>query len=130
MGKYDDIINLPHHVSDFHKPMPVENRAAQFAPFAALTGHNEAIAETARYTEPMKELSEEESNMLSRILHKALSDKAEICLTYFSTDKTKSGGTYKMKSGKIKKWDEIENNLLMHDGTILPLNMVINIKFL
>lgn len=74
MGKYDDIINLPHHVSDYYKPMSMENRAAQFAPFAALTGHSEAIAETQRITEQIKELSDYEktelSSKLSLILQK------------------------------------------------------------
>ena len=80
MGKYDDIINLPHHVSDYHKPMPMRNRAALFAPFAALSGHDDAIAETRRITESFKELSDDEKTLVSRKLTYAIETKSQISL--------------------------------------------------
>ena len=130
MGKYDDIINLPHHVSDYHKPMPMRNRAAQFAPFAALTGHSDAIEETVRLTETFKELSENEINLLSRKLHYAIENRSFIRITYFIPDKRKSGGSYKSKSGIIKKCDEIDKILVMKDGNKIPLEFIYEINIL
>lgn len=130
MGKYDDIINLPHHVSDFHKPMPLRNRAAQFAPFAALSGYEEAICETSRLTEVFKELSEDEKNVLSRKLNYAIENQSEIRISYFIPDKTKSGGSYQRISGKVKKWDEYENTLLLKDGNIIPIDFISNIDII
>ena len=127
MGKYDDIINLPHHVSDYHTPMPIENRAAQFAPFAALNGHDEAIAEIARLTEKRKDLSEEEITLLSKKLYYALEKEVEIKVKYFIPDNTKSGGNYQTVSGTIKKWNEIEQTLLMKDDIIIPINLIADI---
>ena len=129
MGKYDDIINLPHHVSDYHKPMPMENRAAQFAPFAALSGHDEAIAETMRLTESFKEISEDEKELLSRKLNYALENNSIVEITFFIPDKTKTGGHYKRVAGRIKKLEEY-NTLILWDGSIIRIELVsdINIK--
>ena len=124
MGKYDDIINLPHHVSDYHKPMPMKNRAAQFAPFAALSGHEEAIAETMRHTEPFKELSEDEKNLISQKLNYAIDNHSHIEITYFVPDKTKSGGYYERVSGEIMKWDEFENTLHLKDKKIIKIKYI------
>ena len=90
MSRYDDIIDLPHYEPK-HKRMTMENRAAQFAPFAALTGHGAAIAETARLTDSMTELSADEQIRLSRILNYAYEKHLEINLTYFIPDARKAG---------------------------------------
>lgn len=128
MGKYDDIINLPHHVSQFYKPMPMENRAAQFAPFAALSGHDEAIKETARLTEFRKELSEVEINNLSITLEFALSKHLPVTITYFSPDKKKSGGSYETVSGVIRKWEETDNILIMEQGEAILVPYISDIR--
>ena len=130
MGKYDDIINLPHHVSDYHKPMPMANRAAQFAPFAALSGYEDAIYETSRLTEAFKELSDDEKNLLSRKLNYAIENLSLTEITYFVPDKTKAGGSYKSVIGRIKKWDEYDNTLVLRDGKIIRIDLIseINVK--
>lgn len=124
MGKYDDIINLPHHVSDYHKPMPMEARAAQFAPFAALNGHDDAIAETARLTEAFRELTDDEKNLVSRKLQYALEHHSPVAVTYFIPDKSKTGGTYKRIVGKIRKWDEYDYTIHMPDGDVIPIALI------
>lgn len=92
-SRYDDIINLPHHVSTTRSPMPLANRAAQFAPFAALTGHEDAIRETARLTGGRIELSADEQDRLTRRLRHALNiDGAKITVGYFCPDLAKDGG--------------------------------------
>ena len=103
MSRYDDIINLPHHVSKTRTPMSMENRAAQFAPFAALTGHDAAIAETARLTSEKPELSAEELDKLSRRLVYAIDKDAAIRITYIQQDSVKQGGSYCQTEVKIKK---------------------------
>ena len=128
MGKYDDIINLPHHVSDYHKPMPIENRAAQFAPFAALSGHNEAIAETARFTDMLRELSEDEQTRLTKKLNYVLENDSCVIITYFIPDRTKTGGTYKRVIGLIKKYDEIDRTLILKDGKTIPIDFISEIE--
>ena len=129
MGKYDDIINLPHHVSDFHKPMSMRNRAAQFAPFAALNGHDEALAESMRQTEAFIELSDDEKNLLSMKLNYAIENQLRIIVTYFIPDKTKAGGSYKKKTGLIKKWDEYDNIIHINDGSIIPVYLISGMDF-
>ena len=113
-SRYDDIINLPHHVSQVRKPMPLASRAAQFAPFAALTGHDDAIRETARATAVRPELSGDELAGLSRRLAYALSIcGAEITVGYFGPDRFKSGGACVSVTGRIKRVDEISSVLEM-----------------
>ena len=128
MGKYDDIINLPHHVSDFHKPMPMENRAAQFAPFAALSGHDDVIAETSRITEDKKDLSEEEIIMLSHNLNYALNNKVKAKISFYVPDEKKKGGSYKTIKGFIKKLDELERLIILNDGSKIPISCVSEIE--
>ena len=99
---YDDIINLPHHVSERHPHMPVSDRAAQFAPFAALTGYGDVIRETARLTEARPELSEDERAEMDQTLRAVLNTQgknAEIVVTYFAPDARKSGGAYRRAAG-------------------------------
>lgn len=110
MNKYEDIINLPHHVSKTRKPMSLYNRAAQFAPFAALTGYDDAIKETSRITEQRIELSEELKNMLNqkiKLISENIKLQPKVSITYFVPDNKKSGGVYKTISGNVRRIDEI-----------------------
>lgn len=130
MSKYDDIINLPHHVSAVHKPMSMENRAAQFAPFAALSGHEEAISEAARLTAGKPELSEEELYRLSRRIYYAIGKDLDIVITYFIHDEHKEGGKFEVIHGKIKKIDEYEGKLFLTDLCSISLDCIIGIESL
>lgn len=127
---YDDIINLPHHVSKTRTPMSIEARAAQFAPFAALSGHDAAIAETARTTSSRRELAADELQTLSRKLAYALSfiERPQIAITYFQPDSRKSGGAYVTVCGSIKKIEECFNLLTLTDGTEISLNVIADIS--
>lgn len=127
MSKYDEIIDLPHY-EPRHKRMTMENRAAQFAPLAALTGHSAAIAETARLTDSMTELSTDEQTRLSRILNYAYEKQSEVSITYFLPDQMKTGGKYENIRGRIKKIDGIERIIILSDGRILPLDFISEIK--
>lgn len=125
MSKYDDIINLPHHVSKNRTPMSMENRAAQFAPFAALTGHDEALAETARLTTPKKLLSDDEIASLTRKLAcviEQIPGQEEYTFVYFVPDTQKEGGKYVSKTGTVKKYDEVARALTLSDGTLLLID--------
>ncbi len=128
MGRYDDIIGLPHHVSRTRTPMSMESRAAQFAPFAALTGHDTAIAETARLTSEKPKLSAEELDKLSRRLVYAIEKDATIRITYFQPDSVKQGGSYCQTEGKIKKIDEIDGLIILCDKQSIPLDCVMSIE--
>ena len=126
-GKYDDIINLERPVSLKHPRMPVSDRAAQFAPFAALTGYDDAIDETGRYTDNMAELSDDAKELLDRkqtfLLH-IIDEKPEITMTYFVPDAKKSGGEYKQISGKLKAIDEYKRELVLFGGTRISVDMI------
>lgn len=128
MGKYDDIINLPHHVSDFHKPMPMSNRAAQFAPFAALSGYEDAISEASRTTESFKELTDEDKNLLSLKLNYAIQNSSCAEITYFIPDKRKSGGFYNKVLDRIKNHDEYANTLELRNGLIIQIELISEIE--
>lgn len=127
---YDDIINLPHHVSARHPQMSLYNRAAQFAPFAALSGHDAAIEETARLTDVQRELTQGERDVLNRKLNCLLQrdDSPIVEITYFRHDRRKSGGRYCTVTGTIKKVDDIGGRLLLTDGTAIPLSTVSDIR--
>lgn len=130
-ANYDDIINLPHHVSSKRPQMPMLDRAAQFSPFAALTGHDDAIHETARLTNDKVDLSEEEKetlDMKQQILLEKLSDHPALTITYFVPDAKKSGGAYVTKSGNLKKIDGFERWMLLTDGTKILLDDVADIE--
>lgn len=128
MSRYDDIINLPRHVSKTRTPMSMENRAAQFAPFAALTGHDAAITETARLTSEKPELSAEELDKLSRRLVYAIEKDAFVRITYFQPDSLKQGGSYCQVRGKIKKIDEIDGLIILCDKQSISLDCVLSIE--
>lgn len=128
---YSDIIDLPHPVSGSHPQMPLADRAAQFAPFAALTGHSEAIHETARLTEERVELNEESKELLDRklqFIQEYPDPHPEITVTYFLPDGKKSGGAYVSAAGRIKKLDTYGHTLIMQDGLSIPLDDVIEIE--
>ena len=119
--KYDDIINLPHHVSMKHPQMAALDRAAQFMPFAALTGHEAAIKETGRLTEDWVELDENKKEMLDeklQMIKMHLNEHPAVLFTYFEADEKKSGGAYVTTTGNVKKIDEYEQQILLEDGTI------------
>ena len=129
--KYDDIINLPHPVSKRHKPMPIEDRAAQFAPFAALTGHQAAIEETARVTEARIELCEEEKEHLNMQVQELLENQEQkIQIVYYVSDGIKSGGSYVTRTGRVKKIDEYQKVLVWEDGSRIPLEDISEIEYI
>ena len=131
MGNYDEIINLPHHESTKHPRMSALNRAAQFSPFAALTGHDAAINETARLTDKRLELDEDKKEELDaqlQIIREHISLKPETAITYFVPDSKKEGGSYLQVIGAVKKLDDIEHKILMQNGTIIPINDIYEIE--
>ena len=128
---YDDIINLPHHVSSKRPQMSMLDRAAQFSPFAALTGYGDAIQETGRLTDEKINLSEEEKEALDRkqqILLERLDERPALTVIYFVPDEKKSGGAYVTKSGNLKKIDEVERMMTLTDGTKISLDDVYDIE--
>lgn len=129
--KYDDIINLPHHVSLTHPHMSRLDRAAQFSPFAALTGYDAAIKETARLTDKKVELGEYELEELNRTLLELsdhISQHPQVMVAYFEPDKCKEGGAYITVSKEIKRIDEIEKAIYLTDGSKIPLADIFSIK--
>lgn len=131
MGKYDDIINLPHHVSNKHPQMSMYQRAAQFAPFAALTGHGAAINETARRTDSEIELSEQERQNLNRnlnIILENIKSCPSVTITYFINDEHKSGGRYSTIKDNIKKYDEYSGTLHLECGLEIQISHIADIK--
>lgn len=130
MGNYDDIINLPHYVSRHHPQMSMHDRAAQFAPFAALTGHGESIAEAARMTERKMELDEYRKMKLDEklfILRKCIKKTPEITIIYFCPDRKKDGGRYKTIQKRLKRILETERILVMEDGTEIKMDDIFEI---
>lgn len=128
MGKYDDIIGLPHFRSPYRTPMPMENRAAQFAPFAALSGHDEAIAETSRFTDHHIDLTDEEKLLVSKIIQEAYSSQKFVAITYFVPDKSKTGGAYTSVEGQIYKIDETEHRITLDNGLVIPMDNIYSIR--
>ena len=122
-GKYDDIINMKRPESSKHPRMPVADRAARFAPFAALTGYGDAICETGRYTSDMAELSEDAKELLDRIKH-IIDESPEITIEYFVPDAKKSGGEYRKISGRLKTIDEYGRKLVLFGDTRISVDMI------
>ena len=132
MKKYEDMIYLEHHVSKKHPQMSVHDRAAQFSPFAALTGHGEAIAETARLTDRKIELDDYEKLKLDEklfILQEKIKETPEVYITYFCPDTKKDGGTYLTVSQRLKKIDSVERILVMVDGMKIKMEDVLDISY-
>ena len=129
MSKYDDIINLPHHRSKTHPHMALIDRAAQFAPFAALTGYGDAIDETARLTDGRPDLDEQQlAELNERLLQIMAEPNAVARITYFVPDEKKSGGRYEQAEGVIKKIDEIAKVIVMDGGEKIPLSDIIELN--
>ena len=129
-SKYDEIMGLPHHVSKTRPQMPMSDRAAQFAPFAALTGYDSAIKETGRLTDERIELDEEALTALDRkyqLLINALDDAPEVTISYFQADERKAGGKYITATGAVKKVDDFERRITMQDGSKIPMDEVLSI---
>lgn len=123
--QYDDIINLPHHVSKTHAHMPVTDRAAQFSPFAALTGYEDVIREEGRLTDAMIELDEGEKALIDTNLRQLIGHEVEI--RYFLEDKFKEGGSYEVIRGEMKKIDTNEDVVVMKDGTRIPVRQIVEV---
>lgn len=130
--EYEDIIRLPHHVSRNHPQMPVRDRAAQFAPFAALAGYGDALRETARLTEDRIELSESDQDELNRrlrfLLDENFEDMPTVYITHFVPDMKKSGGAYVTAKGMIKRWNELDNTLQLMDGSSILIENILKIE--
>ena len=130
-GPYDDIINLPHPTSKRHPRMPIRDRAAIFSPFAALSGHGAAIAETARLTDRRMELDEDtraELDSKQAVLLEHIDEQPEITVTWFQPDEKKDGGAYLTATGRLKKLRELERLLVLADGTEIPLEDVVALE--
>ena len=124
---YDDFLNLPHHVSADLPHMSMQNRAAQFAPFAALVGYDALIQETTRLTDQKAELDESvkaELNEKLRLLLELMPQQPEVTITYFLPDNRKAGGAYKTTSGIVRKYLRSENLLVMIDGSQSPIDAI------
>lgn len=129
--EYDEIINLPHYVSATHPRMIAINRAAQFSPFAALTGYETAIKETARLTDERGELDEYTKEILNdrmQTLSNQLKEHPEIAITHFRPDTKKDGGAYITTTGTAKKIDIYERVVIMNDGTAIHIDEIISIE--
>lgn len=130
-SKYDEIINFPHHVSKTRPQMPMSDRAAQFSPFAALTGYDSAIRETGRLTDEKIALDDESLNALNvryQMLTDALEERPEVRITYFKPDERKAGGAYVTTAGAVRKIDDFEQTIIMQDGTRIPMGDVLSLE--
>ena len=130
--RYKEIIDLPHPTSKKHKRMSQHDRAAQFAPYAALVGFGNVVSETARITESRIIPDESEVELLNRKLVYILSEggRQEADFTYFKKDKRKSGGAYITKRGYAVKFDEMTRTLIFSDGTKIPVESITAIEYL
>ncbi len=130
-SKYDDIIDRPHHVSKRHPQLGKASYAAQFSPFAALTGYDGIVAETARLTDERIELGETDMEILSakiQILNDRIKEQPEITVTYFKPDGKKDGGAYLHKTAQIKRVDDVERVLHFTDGSSLHIDDITDLQ--
>lgn len=130
-NRYDDIINLPHHQSRERAHMSLHDRAAQFAPFAALTGHEEAIEETARITDEKIVLDESAVEVINEKLceiSQHLAEKWNVSITYFRPDALKKGGAYLTDVGTIKKIDSVQKLVVMDSGMKIAMEQIVEIE--
>lgn len=131
MDKYADIMDAERPVSSRHPAMDTLDRAAQFAPFSALTGYDAVIAETARLTEPCIELDESAVDRINETLARIqdrIGEQPVVTLTYFFPDARKAGGAYRKLTGHVKKLDLYEGCLLLTDGTNIPLTYIYELE--
>ena len=129
--QYDDIINLPHHISKKHPQMSLYARSAQFAPFTALTGYEEAVKETARETNERIDIEDELKSILDgklQIILEQIKNHPEISITYFIADSKKNGGEYVTVTGLVKKVDLYNQYIYLIDNTEIPINEIIDIS--
>lgn len=127
-GKYDDMLRLPHHVSASRKPMAITARAAQFAPFAALSGYDAEVQEAGRLTDrPIEpdEYEKEAMNARLQLLARHFREEWVVSLVFFQPDERKAGGAYVTRTGTVKKFREAERILILTDGTVIPLDDLI-----
>ena len=127
---YDDIINLPRHVSDKHPHMSIHDRAAQFAPFAALTGHSEAVSETARYVDEKIDLGEDAIKEIQDALNyiqEHISQSPQVTITYFVADDRKRGGRYVTETAKVKQLNNLEQSISLENNVIVNFDKILNI---
>ena len=130
-GSYEDIINLPHHRSSKHAHMPRHKRAAQFSPFAALTGYDSALREAGRITNRRVELDEyikADLNERLCLIQEHIKDQPNISVVYFQADHLKEGGSYRTATGPVRKIDKYEEVVVMEDGNKIVINDIIEIK--
>lgn len=131
MGPYDDIIDLPHPTSTKHPRMPLADRAAQFSPFAALSGHEAAIRETARLTDRRVELDEDEQAVLDlklRLIGEHILEWPEVTIIYFAPDKKKAGGSYEEAVGPVRKIDDFKRTVVLEDGQSISIDEIYEIE--
>ena len=129
-NKYNDIINMPHHISRKHKQMPILDRAAQFSPFAALSGYEDAVKETARQTDNRICLSEEAKSFINdkiQILNELLHTSPSISVTFFVPDDKKDGGSYITDTGTVKKIDDYKKAVIMNNGKRIPFKNILEL---
>ena len=125
-------INLPHHVSRNHPQMPLRDRAAQFAPFAALTGYEAAVGETARLTAERRELDAQEAEELNRrlaALIARLPERPEVTVEYFVPDDRKAGGAYVTVTGVVKRISAADRTVTMESGEVIPTDEIMSLEF-
>jgi len=128
---YEDIVDLPHHVSKKHPQPTMADRAARFAPFAAITGYEEMVLEEARVTDEFLELDEGTKSVLNaklQMVQELLPEQPEITFTYFKPDEKKAGGAYVTVTGTVKRIDEYEQLVIMTDGLKIPINHIFEIE--
>ena len=131
-NRYDDIMNCPRHISSRRVPMPLQDRAAQFAPFAALTGYEAVIRETGRLTQPRAELTESAKAALNeklQLLLRCLHTRPVLAVTFFQEDERKAGGAYITVTGCVKKLDPYERILIFTDGTWVAIENITQMEF-
>ncbi|MBP3462984.1 MAG: hypothetical protein J6K45_00635 [Clostridia bacterium] len=131
VSKYDDIINMPRHISKTRPQMSLYNRSAQFAPFAALTGYEEMVKETARLTDNKIEIDDGLRNIINKklnIIREHLKEKPEITITYFVKDRKKSGGQYLTLKCVIRRIDLVNQEIILNDRSVIKLDDIININ--
>ena len=131
MSGYEDIIRLPHPVSKVHPPQPMDKRAAQFSPFAALTGYDDAVEETARYTDAKQEPEEEDKARINAVLvalEKRQKEQPVVFLQYFVPDRYKKGGRYVSTDAAIKKVDAFNRLLILTNGKTIPFADIMHIE--
>ncbi len=127
---YDDLLDLPHHVSATHPQMSLLDRAAQFAPFKALTGYDDDVEETARLTESRAVLDEmriEQLDARLQLIEEHIAESPEVSITYFLPDSSKSGGSYEVISCKVKKLDKVKRELILCDGRRIAIDDIVDI---